>query len=54
MAGEDGFDAKQRAAQALRGVSKSTHLPRTLGFITGETVTVEGRVAPRKPWEDVG
>lgn len=41
MAGEDGCDAKQRAAQALRGLRKSTALPRPLQFLTGESVTVE-------------
>lgn len=48
MADDDGGDAKQRAVQALRGLRKSTALPRPLGFLTGETVPVEGRVAPPK------
>ncbi|MEB4208749.1 hypothetical protein [Mycobacterium sp. 94-17] len=47
-------DAKAVAAEALRGVRKSTALPRRLGFLTGASVPVEGRIAPRKPWEDVG
>lgn len=54
MAGEDRGDAKAAAADALRNLRKSTTPPRRLGFLTGETVPVEGRVTPRRAWEDVG
>lgn len=47
-------DAKAAAAEALRGVRKSTALPRRLGFLTGGAVLLESREPPRKPWEDVG
>lgn len=47
-------DAKAAAAEALRNLRKSTALPRPLGFLTGETMPVEGRVTARKPWEDIG
>lgn len=45
-------DAKAAAAEALRNVDKTTHLPRPLRFLTGEAVLIHGRVAARKPWAD--
>ncbi len=45
-------DAKQRAAQALRDVRKSTALPRPLQPLTG-AVVLESREPARKPWADV-
>ncbi|AFC47923.1 hypothetical protein OCO_15600 [Mycobacterium intracellulare MOTT-02] len=46
-------DAKRRAVEALRGVRKSTAMPRSLQFLTGEAVLLESREPARPPWEDI-
>lgn len=52
MTAEQGGDAKQRAAQALRGVRKSTALPRPLQPLTGAAV-LESREPAEKRWADI-
>lgn len=45
-------DAKQRAAQAIRGMRKTTNLPRPLQFLTGAAL-LEFREPAKRRWEDV-
>lgn len=47
------WDAKAAAAEALRGLRRSTALPRRLGFLTGEAVLLESREPAKRPWEDM-
>ncbi|BCO57169.1 hypothetical protein LTQ56_05595 [Mycobacterium intracellulare subsp. intracellulare] len=46
-------DAKAAAAEALRGVRKTTAMPRPLQFLTGEAVLLESREPAKRPWSDV-
>lgn len=46
-------DAKAAALEALRNLRKSTALPRTFQFLTGEAVLLERREPAPKPWADV-